>query len=158
MPRVILLEVWPSWRETKVMFAPLAIRRLANVCRRSCQRTGRSPGTFKGWSQCPKADVRCVFWRSGAGREYVVVGSAERRIVLMSAKGLRERWHENHVKHPALGLRRDVLSFATERRANVDQFVVEIDVSPMKAKEFALAESAEDRRREHRSLASGRSL
>ena len=43
MPRVIWLEVWPSWRETKVMFAPPAIRRLAKVCRRSCHRTGWSP-------------------------------------------------------------------------------------------------------------------
>jgi hypothetical protein len=31
MPRVIRFDVWPSWRETKVMLAAPAIRRLAKV-------------------------------------------------------------------------------------------------------------------------------
>ena len=46
--------------------------------------------------------------------------------------------------------------FRSERRADVDQLIVEVDVSPVEAQEFPLAESTEDGCGEERSVAGWR--
>jgi hypothetical protein len=62
----------------------------------------------------------------------------------MGPKRLCERGHENYLPHRALCLRWHVLALSVERGADVDQLMFEIDVSPVKAQEFALAESTEE--------------
>jgi hypothetical protein len=75
-----------------------------------------------------------------------VIGLVESSLRLALPERLSECGHETYVTNRALRLRRRVPSLSVERCADVDQLVVEVDVSPVKAQEFALAESAEDGR------------
>jgi len=89
--------------------------------------------------------VRCVVWRPDSGGEHVVVGLVEFCRPLVLPERLRQRGHENYITNRALRLRRHVPALSVEGRADVDQLIAEVDVSPVEAQEFALPEATEDR-------------
>jgi len=52
---------------------------------------------------------------------------------------------KNDVTHRPLRLRRHVPALSVQCRADVDQLIAEVDVPPVKAQQFPLAKTAEDR-------------
>src|SRR4051794_10862821 len=86
-----------------------------------------------------------MVWRPGARGEHVIVGPVESCLRLVLPERLRERGHENYIAHGAHRLGRHVQPLAVERRANVNQLIVEVDIPPVQSQELALAESTKDR-------------
>src|SRR5207302_721894 len=82
--------------------------------------------------------------------ENKVVRATERRPLAMLLERFREPWRENNVAHRMPRFRRHVASLAVNGAPDMNQLIVEIDVPPAEAEQFALSQTGENRSREQR--------